>query len=38
MNKKLKIYSVLLAIVLVGTVFSNTFHRENYSWVSREGE
>ena len=38
MNKKLKIYSVLLAIVLVGTVISNTFHRENYSTVSREGE
>jgi hypothetical protein len=38
MNKKLKIYSVLLAIVLVGTVISNTFYRENYSTVSREGE
>ena len=38
MNKKLKIYSVLLAIVLVGTVISNTFHRENYSSIMREGE
>ena len=38
MNKKLKIYSVLLAIVLVGTVISNTFHRDNYSTVMREGE
>ena len=38
MNKKLKIYSVLLAIVLVGTVISNTYHRDNYSTVTREGE
>ena len=38
MNKKLKIYSTLLAIVLVGTVISNTFHRENYSSIMREGE
>ena len=38
MNKKLKIYSVLLAIVLVGTVISNTYHREKYSTVTREGE
>ena len=38
MNKKLKIYSILLAIVLVGTVISNTFHRENYSSIMREGE
>ena len=38
MNKKLKIYSILLAIVLVGTVISNTYHRENYSTVTREGE
>ena len=38
MNKKLKIYSILLAIVLVGTVISNTFHRDNYSTVMREGE
>ena len=38
MNKKLKIYSTLLAIVLVGTVISNTFHRENYSSIMREDE
>ncbi len=38
MNKKLKIYSILLAIVLVGTVFSNTFDYDNYSTVKREGE
>jgi hypothetical protein len=38
MNKKLKIYSALLAIVLVGTFISNMFHRENYSSVNREGE
>ena len=38
MNKKLKIYSILLAIVLVGTVISNTYHREKYSVVTREGE
>ena len=38
MNKRLKIYSVLLAIVLVGTVISNTYYREKYSTVTREGE
>ncbi len=39
MNKKLKIYSVLLAIVLVGTVISNTYHhRDSYTTVTRGGE
>jgi hypothetical protein len=39
MNKKLKIYSVLLAIVLVGTVISNTYHhRDSYTTTTREGE
>ena len=38
MNKKLKIYSILLAIVLVGTVFSNTFDYDSFSTVKREGE
>lgn len=31
MNKKLKIYSVLLAVVLVGMVISLTFHYDRYS-------
>lgn len=39
MNKKLKIYSVLLAIVLVGTVISNTYHhRDSYTTTTRGGE
>lgn len=38
MNKKLKIYSMLLAIVLVGGFFSDMFHRDSFTWVKREGE
>ena len=38
MNKKLKIYSILLVIVLVGMVFSLTFHYDHYSSIHRDGE
>ena len=38
MNKKLKIYSILTAIVLVGTVLSLTFNFENYSCEQGDGE
>lgn len=38
MNKKLKIYSILLALVLVVTVVSNTFHQENFTSIHSDGE
>lgn len=38
MNKKLKIYSVLMAIVLVGTAISLTFNYENCYFEHRDGE
>lgn len=38
MNKKLKIYSMLLAVVLVGNVISNTFYFRSYSSPHRDGE
>ena len=38
MNKKLKIYSMLLVIVLVGTVISLTFNYENFYSEYRDGE
>ena len=38
MNKKLKIYSVLMAIVLVGSAITLTFNYESYSYDKRDGE
>jgi len=38
MNKKLKIYSVLMAIVLVGSVITLTFNFESYYYDKRDGE
>ena len=38
LKNKLKFYSVLTAIVLVGTVLSLTFNFENYSCETRDGE
>lgn len=38
MNKKLKIYSILLSLVLVVTVVSNTFHQENFTSIHSDGE
>ena len=38
MNKKLKIYSVLMAIVLVGSAITLTFNYESYSCDKRDGE
>lgn len=38
MKKKLKIYSVLLALVLIGNYVCKTFNIYNYTYTSREGE
>jgi hypothetical protein len=38
MNKKLKIYSILMAILLVGSVITLTFNYESYSCDKRDGE
>lgn len=38
MNKKLKIYSILLALVLVVTAVPNIFHYENSTHIFRDGE
>ena len=38
MNKKLKIYSALMAIVLVGSVIALTFNFESYYYENRDGE